>query len=43
MFKIVLNCQLIVKQAVNKQNCDQVALIMIHIDTLTAKGVYTEK
>ena len=43
MFKIVLNCKLTVKQAVNKQNCDKVSLIVMYIDTLTAKGVYTVK
>ena len=43
MFKIVLSCKVIFKQAVNKQNCDKVPLTVICIDTLTAKGAHTVK
>ena len=32
-----MNCKLKVKQAINKQDCDKVPLIMICIDSLTAK------
>ena len=43
MTKIVLNCKLNIKQAINKQDCDKVTLIVICIDSLTAKGVHTVK
>ena len=41
MTKIVLNCRLKVKKALDKQDCDKVPLIVICIDTLTTKGVHT--
>ena len=40
MTNIVLNCKLQVKQALNKQDCDKVPLIMICIDGLTSNGVH---
>ena len=43
MTKIVLNCKLKVKQAINNQDCDKVPLFVICIDTLAAKGVHTVK
>ena len=41
MTKIVLNCKLIVKQAVNKQYCDKVPLIVICIDSITTNSAHT--
>ena len=37
MNKIVLNCKLKVKQALDKQDCDKVPLIVICIDSLMAR------
>ena len=41
MTMIVLGCKLKVKQALDKQDCDKVPLIVICIDSLTANVVHT--
>ena len=43
MIQVVLNVKLKVKQAVNKQNCDKVPLIVICIDSIIANGAHTVK
>ena len=43
MTKIVLNCKLTVKEAVNKHICDKVPLIVICIDSVTSKTIHTVK
>ena len=43
MTKILLNCKLKVKQAIDKHDCDKVSLILICIDSLAVKGVHTIK
>ena len=41
MIKIVLNCKLIVKQALDKHDCDKVPLIVICIDSLITKFTHS--
>ena len=41
MTKIVLNCKLKVKQALDKQDFDKVPFIVTSITSLTTNGVHT--